>query len=191
MTIFDTDPSREDPKPTRADQKAFEELAATAHSRAVADAKTWRNAYGMLAGGLGALLGLIGSQLHADTPTGWRIALSVLFGGGLVAIGTALAMAVTIEGGLRTTSLNLHAIVRDHNSLRAYQVDQADAAHSRLDWSKLVAAVGALLGIAGLIVTLWLPGKASDTTPASVPATSQTSPTESSTTTPAPPTSGD
>jgi hypothetical protein len=150
-------------------------LAATTHNRVVEDAKTWRNGYAMLAGGLGALLGLIGNLLDHDTSACWRIILSICFGGALLATSLALVMVVTVEGGLRTTQLNLRATVTRFGSLEAYQVSQAQTAYARLDKSKWLAAAGALLGFLGLIATLWLPGKASDSTHPSTPASSTAS----------------
>lgn len=157
-------------RPSRTDIQGFEQLAATTHDRLVEDAKTWRNGYAMLAGGLGALLGLIGNQLDHDTSAGWRIVLSLCFGGALVSTSIALVLAVTIEGGLRSVQLNLRTIIARFGSLEAYQVSQAQHAYTRLDQSKWFAAVGAVLGGAGLIVTLWLPGNNSDSAPSSPPA---------------------
>ncbi len=170
-------------RPSRKDIQGFEQLAATTHDRVVEDAKTWRNGYAMLAGGLGALLGLIGNQLDHETSAAWRIVLSICFGGALLSTSIALVLAVTIEGGLRSVQLNLRTIVARFGSLEAYQVSQAQHAYTRLDQSKWLAAVGAVLGFAGLIVTLWLPGKITDSAPSSPPP----SPTISTPTVPPPP----
>jgi len=168
-------------RPSRADHRGFERLQASALSRALEDAKAWRSGYAMLAGGLGALLGFIGTQLQHDTSWAWRAALSFLLGGGLLCVAAALVMVITIEGGRRTVWLNLRDIVQNHNSLEAYQAQQAAAALARLDRSKGVAAVGAVLAFMGLIVTLWMPGKVDPAAPTPVtnPPVSSTVPTVS------------
>lgn len=147
-------------RPTRADHRAFQALQAMSLKRALDDAKAWRNGYAMLAGGLGALLGFIGTQLSDATAAGWRIALSVLLGGGLVCVAAALLLTLTIEGGRRSSRLNLRQIVATYNSVEAFQAAQAAAALARLDRSKMIAALGAVLAFAGLLVTLWVPGPA-------------------------------
>jgi hypothetical protein len=146
-------------RPSRADQRGYELLQATALTRALDDAKAWRNGYAMLAGGLSALLGFIGTQLGHDTSWRWRVALSILLGGGLLCVSAALLLAITVEGGRRTVRLNLREIVQTHNSLEAYQAQQAAVALTRLDRSKSIAAVGAVMAFVGLVVTLWMPGK--------------------------------
>ncbi|WP_062909489.1 hypothetical protein, partial [Mycobacterium avium] len=150
-------------RPSRADQRAFALLQATALTRALEDAKAWRNGYAMLAGGLSALVGFIGTQLNHDTSWGWRLALSILLGGGLLCVFAALVLAITVEGGRRTVRLNLRDIVQAHNSLEAYQARQAAVALQRLDRSKTIAAIGAALAFVGLVVTLWMPGKTEPT----------------------------
>jgi hypothetical protein len=177
-------------RPSRADQRGFERLQATALTRALDDAKAWRNGYAMLAGGLSALLGFIGTQLGHGTSWGWRVALSILLGGGLLCVSAALVLAITVEGGRRTVRLNLREIVQAHNSLEAYQAQQAAVALVRLDRSKSIAAVGAVMAFVGLVVTLWMPGK---TDPAHLfpptthqPTTSAPSAAPSTTSTPTP-----
>lgn len=150
--------------------------------RALEDAKAWRNGYAMLAGGLSALLGFIGTRLDNDTGAVWRAALTVLLGGGLLCVVAALAMVLTIEGGRRRVRLNLREIVARHNSLQAYQALQASAALQRLDLSKKVAGIGAALAFAGLLVTLWMPGADKETSaPTPAPAATSSAPPETRT----------
>lgn len=156
-------------RPSRADQRGFALLQATALTRALEDAKAWRNGYAMLAGGLSALVGFIGTQLDHDTSWRWRVALSILLGGGLLCVFAALVLAITVEGGRRTVRLNLREIVQTHNSLEAYQAQQAAVALERLDHSKTIAAIGAVLAFIGLVVTLWMPGKTEPAQPAPTP----------------------
>lgn len=181
-------PRRADPRPTRADLRAFEQLQATVLTRALADAKAWRTGYAMLAGGLGAFVGFIGTRLSGDTSTWWRIVLTILLGGGLLAVALALLLTVTIEGGRRAIGLNLRELVASYNSVEAYQVVEAAAALKRLDASKRVAAVGAALAFVGLLVTLWLPGPPADPAPKAPlsPATSCTSPAPTASNPPVP-----
>jgi hypothetical protein len=161
-------------------------LQATALSRALNDAKAWRNGYAMLAGGLSALLGFIGTRLGHDTSWEWRVALSILLGGGLLCVTAALVLAITVEGGRRTARLNLREIVQTHNSLEAYQAQQAAVALVRLDRSKGIAAIGAGMAFVGLVVTLWMPGKADPARPAPPPTTNAPSIAPSTTSTPRP-----
>lgn len=168
-------------RPTRADQLAFERLQATALDRALADARVWRNGYALLASGAGATTAFIGTQLDAQTHWGWRLALTLSLGGGLVAVAVALWMTLTVEGGRRATGLNLAETVQEHNSFEMYQAAQAGSALRRLDNSKRWAVVGALLCLVGLIATLWASQPAADAERPEPPAASAT------TTSPSPP----
>lgn len=160
-------------RPTIADYEAWKVFQATTLPRALSDAKAWRNGYAMLAGGVGALLGLIGDRLGDPTPWQWRLALSLTFGLALVLTSVALWLVLTIEGGYRTATVNLSDIVNRHNSFEMYQADQAAAAVKRLGHSRWLAIIAAFLAFAGLMITLWLPSPADSPSSATpVPASS-------------------
>jgi hypothetical protein len=144
-------------RPSLADHQAWSQFQATALTRALEDAKAWRNGYAILAGGIGALLGLIGDRLSESTPWQWRLLLTVTFGVALALTALALWLVLTIEGGSRARTVNLREIVADHNSFDMYQADQAAAAVERLGHSRRLAAAGALFAFVGLLITLWLP----------------------------------
>lgn len=152
-------------RPSAADIEAFSKLQATALERAIADTRVWRNGYAMVASGMAVVVALVGTQLADTTSWQWRAALTAGLGIGLICIGVALWLTLTIEGGKKSTMLSLTEIVEKHNSFEMYQIDQADAAYQRLATSKWWAGVGAVLCLLGLLATLWL------TTPAtSLPA---------------------
>lgn len=165
-------------RPTRADQDAFARFQATALERALADARVWRNGYATLGSGIGAILALIGTQLTDTTSATWRLALTVTLGGGLLLVARALWMTLTIEGGRRPTSVSLGPIVQRHNSFEMYQVDQADAAITRLATSKRWALAGGFLCFVGLLCTLWLssPPDQPNPAPTSAPTASTSAP---------------
>lgn len=170
--------------PTRKDHEAWTAFQATALTRALDDAKAWRNGYALLAGGIGALLALIGDRLNGSTPWEWRLAISLTFGLALVLTGTALWLVLTIEGGNRATTVNLHDIVEEHNSFEMFQADQAASAVERLSTSRGLAAASAFLAFVGLMITLWLPNP---TTPTQTPAITESPTTSPSVTTPSVP----
>lgn len=153
-------------RPTRADQDAFARFQASALERALADARVWRNGYAMLASGIAAVLAVVGTRLTDTTPWGWRLALSVTLGGALVMVARALWMALTVEGGRRAARLSLGPIVERYNSFEIFQVDQADAAITRLARSKRWALAGGLLCFVGLMFTLWVSSPTEPNSPA-------------------------
>lgn len=144
------------PRPTRKDQKGFERLQAGLLDRSLAEARVWRNGYALLGSGFGAILALVGNRLDDATPWGWRLALSLTLGGGLVLLAVALWFVLTVEGGKQESRLDLRDVVRRHNSFELYQADQAAAAIQRTNVSKRWAFWGAALGFLGLLCTLWV-----------------------------------
>lgn len=60
--------------------------------KVLADARVWRNGYALIGSGIGALIALIGTRLTDATPCCWRLALTLLLGGGLVLAAVALWM---------------------------------------------------------------------------------------------------
>lgn len=163
MTLQPVPPDRR--RPTRADQRAYERLQATALDRALADAQVWRNGYALLGSGVGAVLALVGTRLDNDTAWAWRLALTFTLGGGLLFVANALWMTLTVEGGKRGTSLNLQRIVQQHNSFELYQADQAAAAIKRIDRSKGRATIGGVFCFLGLLCTLWIASPSGDAVP--------------------------
>lgn len=165
--------------PTLADHLAWRNFQATALPRALSEAKAWRNGYAMLAAGIGALLGLIGDRVGEGTSWQWRLALSLTFGTALVLTSAALWLVLTIEGGSRARTVNLHEIVNEHNSFQMYQADQAARAVQRLGASRWLGAAASTFAFAGLMITLWMPTATSaatpDTTPVRTPTTAASS----------------
>lgn len=145
-------------RPTRRDHELFEDLQRSSSTRMKESSRTWRNAFAMLAAGLGALLGLVGTQLDAATPWCARLVLTLTLGAGVALVGIACWKTFNVDGGRRPVKLSLAQIVDEYNSVDQYFVEQAGAAQENLVFARKLATIGAVLGFVGLLTTLWING---------------------------------
>lgn len=154
-----------------ADRARWEELSEGSLSSTQTAAEKWRAglaAFVTLA--TGGLL-LKGPSAASDVTTGWRIALTVLALGGLLAAIAGLWLALQAAAGT-PSKLNLTEVVARYGGVRQFEVACALAASAQLRLARLMVA-GSLLLFAAAIGTWWwapagpaqLPGLISITTP--------------------------
>jgi hypothetical protein len=154
-----------------ADRARWQELSDQSLSSTQAAAEKWRAglaAFVTLA--TGGLL-LKGPSAASDVTTGWRIALTILALGGLLAAIAGLWLALQAAAGT-PAKLNLTEIVARYGGVRQFEVACALAASAQLRLARLVVAGSLLLFVAAIGTWWWapssppqLPGLVSITTP--------------------------
>lgn len=146
------------PEPVnRAERDAFDALVADALPAVRASAQAWRN-------GLTALVTLVatgviiqGQRTTADLPVPWRLAVTLLIGGGLATCILGLWHVLAAEAGTRTSTRTRSSIHERHGSVTAYQVALANAAGRRLHRARNTVAIALALLFAGVVTTWWAP----------------------------------
>jgi hypothetical protein len=154
-----------------ADRARWQELSEQSLASTQAAAEKWRAglaAFVTLA--TGGLL-LKGPSAASDVTTGWRIALTILALGGLLAAIAGLWLALQAAAGT-PAKLNLTEIVARYGGVRQFEVACALAASAQLRLARLVVAGSLLLFVAAIGTWWWapssppqLPGLVSITTP--------------------------
>ena len=146
------------PEPvSRSEREAFEALVADSLPTVRAAAQAWRN-------GLTGLLTLVitgvviqGRTTASELPASWRLAMTLLIGGGLSTAVLGLWQALAAEAGTRTGPRTLTGIHEHHASVSAYQVALANTAGRRLGKARNSVAVALALLVAGVATTWWAP----------------------------------
>jgi len=147
-----------------ADRVRWHELSEQSLSSAQAVAEKWRTglaAFVTLA--TGGLL-LKGPSAASDVTTGWRIALTILALGGLLAAIAGLWLALQAAAGA-PAKLNLAEVVAKYGGVRQFEVACALAVSAQLRLARLVVAGALLLFVAAIGTWWWAPSE-----PAQLPA---------------------
>jgi hypothetical protein len=142
-----------------AERDAFAKLAAESLAVTRKSAETWRT-------GLGAFVTLVtagvvikGKDTTSALTTEWRVAVTVLLGGGLIVAVLGLWQVLGAQAGMPKT-VTLEQIHRSHTSVVAFEVAiAADAAGGIRRAQRLVAVALAML-IVGVFATWWAPAPA-------------------------------
>jgi hypothetical protein len=138
------------------DRARWQELSDQSLSATQAAAEKWRTglaAFVTLA--TGGLL-LKGPEAASDVATGWRIALTILALGGLLAAIAGLWLALQASAGT-PAKLNLTQVVATYGGVRQFEVACAQAASARLRVARLVIAGSLLLFVAAIGTWWWAP----------------------------------
>ncbi|MFC8514455.1 hypothetical protein [Streptomyces sp. NPDC057257] len=142
-----------------AERDAFAEMSASSLDAVRAAAETWRN-------GLTAFLALVttgvvikGRDTTSALTVGWKAALTVLVGGGLLAAVAGLWQALAAQAGTRPRATTLSAVHARHHSVAAYKVALAAEAARRLGRAQYLVALALALLLAGTVVTWWAPAE--------------------------------
>jgi len=147
-------------EPTRSDldeRDRYAALTATAAATVRGSAQAWRN-------GLTAFITLVTTAVifqGRDTTTGlaagWRMAITVLIGGGLLLAALGLWQALAAEAGTSPELQTLPEIRAAHGTLDAYEVHLAVAAARRLQWGRRAVAAAITTLLTGIALTWWAP----------------------------------
>ncbi|MGN9757926.1 hypothetical protein [Streptomyces sp. SD31] len=148
-----------------AERDAFGEMSAASLDAVRSSAETWRN-------GLTAFLTLVttgvvikGRDTTSVLTTGWKTALTLLIGGGLLAALMGLWQALAAQAGTRPRATTLSAVHDRYGSVAAYKVALAVAAAQRLRRAQYLVALALTLLLAGIVVTWWAPAEAGKAKP--------------------------
>jgi hypothetical protein len=139
-----------------ADRARWQELSEQSLSSTQAAAEKWRAglaAFVTLA--TGGLL-LKGPGTASDLTVGWRIALTVLALGGLLAAIAGLWLALQAAAGA-PAKLSLTEVVARYGGVRQFEVACALAASAQLRLARLVVAGSLLLFVAAIGTWWWAP----------------------------------
>jgi hypothetical protein len=139
-----------------ADRARWQELSEQSLSSTQAAAEKWRAglaAFVTLA--TGGLL-LKGPGAASDLTVGWRIALTVLALGGLLAAIAGLWLALQAAAGA-PEKLSLTEVVARYGGVRQFEVACALAASAQLRLARLVVAGSLLLFVAAIGTWWWAP----------------------------------
>jgi hypothetical protein len=138
------------------DRTRWQQLSEQSLSATQAAAEKWRTglaAFVTLA--TGGLL-LKGPGAASDVTTGWRIALTVLALGGLLAAIGGLWLALLAAAGT-PAKLDLTEVVAKYGGVRQFEVACAQAASAQLRLARLVIAGSLLLFVAAIGTWWWAP----------------------------------
>jgi hypothetical protein len=141
------------------DQARWDQLSSQSLTTTQAAADKWRTglaAFVTLA--TGGLL-LKGPEAASDVTTGWRIALTILALGGLLAAITGLWLALQATAGT-PAKLNLTEVLARYGGVRQFEVATALAASGQLRLARRVIAGSLLLFVAAIGTWWWAPPKA-------------------------------
>ncbi len=139
-----------------ADRARWQELSEQSLSSTQAAAEKWRAglaAFVTLA--TGGLL-LKGPSAAGDVPAGWRIALTILALGGLLAAIAGLWLALQAAAGT-PAKLNLTEVMAKYGGVRQFEVACALAASAQLRLARLMVAASLLLFVAAIGTWWWAP----------------------------------
>jgi hypothetical protein len=147
------------PTPDNLQDKArWEQLSSQSLTTTQAAAEKWRTglaAFVTLA--TGGLL-LKGPEAASGVPTSWRIALTILALGGLLAAIAGLWLALRATAGT-PAKLSLAEVVARYGGVRQFEVAAALAASRQLRLARLVIAASLLLFVAAIGTWWWAPPK--------------------------------
>lgn len=151
--------------PTPADLTERDRFAALAEASLPtvrANAEAWRN-------GLAAFVTLVttsavikGRDTTAHLTLGWRIAVTLLIGGGIALSLAGLWQALAAQAGTRESTMTLADIHRRHASVAAYQIALAATSATRLRRSRTIVATALACLLLGIVATWWAPEAATD-----------------------------
>ena len=146
------------PEPvSEAEREAFAALVAESLPAVRASAQTWRTGLTALITLITAAVVIQGQRATAELSPGWRLAVTLLIGGGLAACAAGLWQVLGAEAGSRTTALTLSDIHQRHGSVAAYQAALANLTGKRLHHARNFVAAALILLFAGTVATWWAP----------------------------------
>jgi hypothetical protein len=145
-----------------AERDAFAAMARQSLQEVRSSAEAWRN-------GLTAFLTLVttgviikGRDTTADLSVSWRLAVTLLVGGGLACAVAGLWRVLAAQAGTRYRLSTRQDLRRDYGSVETYHVAIAAEAVGRLDAGRRLAIAALTLLLTGVAVSWWAPAEAAD-----------------------------
>jgi hypothetical protein len=140
-----------------AERDAFAALARQSLPEVRASAEAWRN-------GLTAFLALVttgviikGRDTTAGLPTAWRVAITVLIGGGLALAVAGLWQVLAAQARTRYRLSTRQDIRRTYGAVEAYEVAVADEAADKLGAGRRLVVAALISLLTGVGVSWWAP----------------------------------
>lgn len=141
-----------------AERDRFRDLVRESLPGVRASAEAWRNGLAAFITLLGAAIVIKGRSTTAELPVEWRLAVTLLVGGGLALAVAGLWHALAAQAGTRPLAVTLADIHRDHGSVDGFEVATAIRAARRLTLARRAVATALLCLFAGTALTWWAPG---------------------------------
>ncbi|MFF2957008.1 hypothetical protein ACFVVU_37420 [Kitasatospora sp. NPDC057965] len=153
-------PQRPPSETDLAERDRFHALVHDSLPNVRASAEVWRNGLAAFITLVGAAIVVKGRTTAADLPTSWRLAVTLLIGGGLALAVTGLWHALAAQAGSRPLSVTLADIHREYGSVDAFHLATAIRSAHRLTLARRAVALALTCMFAGTALTWWAPGEA-------------------------------
>ncbi|WP_329171362.1 hypothetical protein [Streptomyces sp. NBC_01477] len=142
-----------------AERDRFQALVRDSLPNVRASAEAWRNGLAAFVTLVGTAVVVKGRTTAADLPVGWRLAVTVLIGGGLALAVAGLWHALAAQAGSRSLAVTLADIHREYGSLDAFHLATAIRAARLLTRARRAVALALACLFAGIALTWWAPGE--------------------------------
>ncbi|WP_225860531.1 hypothetical protein [Streptomyces triticiradicis] len=150
-----------DKPPTAADlaeRDRFQAMVRESLPSVRASAEAWRNGLAAFVTLTGSAVVIKGRTTTADLSVPWRLAVTVLIGGGLALAVTGLWHALAAQSGTRPLAVTLTDIHREYGSMDAFELALAIRAARRLTLARRAVALALACLFIGTALTWWAPG---------------------------------
>ncbi|AXI76228.1 hypothetical protein [Peterkaempfera bronchialis] len=159
MNLRPRRPQRPPSETDLAERDRFRALVRESLPGVRASAEVWRNGLAAFITLLGAAIVVKGRTTTAELPIGWRLAVTVLVGGGLALAVVGLWHALAAQAGASPLAVTLADIHRDHGSVDAFEVATAIRAARRLTLARRTVALALASLFIGTALTWWAPSE--------------------------------
>jgi hypothetical protein len=141
-----------------AERERFRAMVRQSLPSVRASAEAWRNGLAAFVTLIGAAVVIKGRTTTAELPPLWRLAVTVLIGGGLALAVTGLWHALAAQAGTKPLAVTLADIHREHGSIDGFEVATAIRAAHRLTLARRAVGLALACLFAGTALTWWAPG---------------------------------
>jgi hypothetical protein len=150
--------------PSRSDldeRDRYARLTAASVDTVRGSAQAWRNGLTVFITLVTTAVVFQGRDTTAGLTAGWRTAITILIGGGLLLAVLGLWQTLAAEAGTDPEKQTLQDIRAIHGTLTAYEIHLAASAARRLQWGRRAVAGAITALLTGIALTWWAPATAS------------------------------
>ncbi|MEI7031867.1 hypothetical protein [Streptomyces pratensis] len=158
MNLVPRLPERPPTQTDLADRDRFQALVRESLPSVRASAEAWRNGLAAFVTLIGTAVVIKGRTTTVDLPPLWRLAVTVLIGGGLALAVTGLWHALAAQSGTKPLAVTLADIQREYGSVDAFELATAIRAARRLTLARRAVALALACLFIGTALTWWAPG---------------------------------